>query len=114
MRIMDDPVYDLALLVPHDMYAASARKALAAVDRALAELPGGEQDALALDRTIREVAVEQGVQPASLFQVLRVALRGNLASPGLYDSMAALGRDGVRHRIAAALKRLSDIAATSD
>ena len=108
---MDAPAYDLALLVPHDMYAAAARKALAAVDRAFADLPGDEHDALTLDRTIREVAVEQGVQPASLFQVLRVALRGNLASPGLYDSMAALGRDSVRQRIAAAEMRLSDVAA---
>jgi glutamyl/glutaminyl-tRNA synthetase len=111
---MDVPVYDLALLVPHDMYAAVARKALAAVDQALAELPDGAVDPLSLDRTVRGVAAQQGVEPASLFQVVRVALLGNLASPGLYDAMAALGRDGVRKRLDAALTRLSDIAATQD
>jgi glutamyl-tRNA synthetase len=69
-------------------------------------------DVLALDRRIREVAAEQGIDPHALFQVLRVALRGNLASPGLYDTMAALGREGVRLRIAAALRRLTDMATT--
>jgi len=111
VEAMDAPVYDLALLVPHDMYASDARKALAAFDVALAGLDGSAQSLLALDRTIREVAAAQGVESAALFQVLRVALRGNLASPGLFDTIAALGRDGVRQRIAAALKRLSDVAA---
>ena len=107
---MDAQVYDLALLVPKNMYAADARKALAAVDRALSAL-APDADALQMDRTLRGVAAEQGVEPAALFQVLRVALRGNLASPGMYDTMAALGRDAVRKRIAAALTRLSDVAA---
>jgi glutamyl/glutaminyl-tRNA synthetase len=63
---------------------------------------------------MRSVAAEQGVQPDALFRLLRVALRGNLASPGLYDTVAALGRDDVRQSIAAARTRLSDVATTSD
>ena len=110
--VMDAPDYDLALLVPQNMYAADVRKALAAVEQAVLALPDDKFDPLTLDRLIRQVAAEQGVEPHALFQALRVALRGNLASPGLFDTMAALGRDGVRLRLAAALRRLSDIATT--
>lgn len=108
---MDAPDYDLALLVPRNLYAADARKALAAVERSLNSLPSGALDPLAVDRLVRQVATEQGVDLQALFQMLRVALRGNLASPGLYDTIAALGRDGVSNRIAAAHTRLSDLAA---
>ena len=107
---MDAPAYDLALLVPHNMYAADARKALSAVEQAIRSLPGDDIEPLAADRRLHEVAEELGVESHSLFQLLRVALRGNLASPGLYDTMAALGREGVRLRIATALTRLSDMA----
>jgi glutamyl-tRNA synthetase len=109
---MDAPDYDLALLVPRDMYAADARKALTAVELAVRPVPNEPIDRLAMDRLIRQVATEQGIDPHLLFQMLRVALRGNLASPGLYDTMTALGRDGVRERIADALTRLTDVAAT--
>ena len=111
---MDAPDYNLALLVPNDMYASDARKVLTAVDAALLALPGDAIDVLGLDIAMRTVAAEQGVRPDALFRLLRVALRGNLASPGLYDTVAALGRDGVRQRIAAARMRLSDIATTPD
>ena len=107
---MDAPAYDLALLVPHNMYAADARKVLSAAEQAIRSLPGDAIEPLAADRRLREVAAELGVESHSLFQLLRVSLRGNLASPGLYDTLAALGREGVRLRIAAALTRLSDMA----
>jgi hypothetical protein len=110
--VMDAPNYDLALLVPRSMYAADVRKALAAVEQAALSLPGERVDTLVLDRRLREIAAEQGMGADSLFQALRVALRGNLASPGLLDTMAALGRDGVRLRLATALRRLSDMATT--
>ena len=35
-----------------------------------------------------------GVKPKALYQPIRVALTGSTVSPGIFESLAALGRDG--------------------
>ena len=49
-----------------------------------------------------------GVKPKELFQPLRVALTGTTVSPGIFESVAALGREETLGRIDAALLRLED------
>jgi glutamyl-tRNA synthetase len=46
-----------------------------------------------------------GVRPKDVFQPLRVAVSGSTVSPGIFESLAALGRDEALRRIDAALER---------
>jgi glutamyl-tRNA synthetase len=51
--------------------------------------------------------VEQlGVKPGQLYQPLRVAITGTTVSPGIFESLAALGREASVERISGALARL--------
>jgi glutamyl/glutaminyl-tRNA synthetase len=45
------------------------------------------------------------VKPKEVFQPVRVALAGTTISPGIFESVAALGRDEALTRIDAALAR---------
>jgi glutamyl-tRNA synthetase len=45
------------------------------------------------------------VKPKEVFQPIRVALTGTTVSPGIFESVAALGRDESLARIDAALER---------
>ena len=46
------------------------------------------------------------VKAGRLYQPIRVAITGTTVSPGIFDSLAALGRDASCERIAAAIARL--------
>ena len=43
-----------------------------------------------------------------VYQPIRVAITGTTVSPGIFDSLAALGRDESVRRIDAAIERLGD------
>ena len=46
------------------------------------------------------------LKPRDLYQPLRVAITGTTVSPGIFESLAALGRDEAVSRVEAALERL--------
>jgi glutamyl-tRNA synthetase len=50
---------------------------------------------------------DRGVKPNRLYQPIRVAITGGTISPGIFESLAALGREPSLERIDAALERLS-------
>src|SRR5215210_1071311 len=52
-----------------------------------------------------EAGLRRGVEPKEVFQPIRVAITGTTVSPGIFESVAALGRDEALARIDAALKR---------
>jgi glutamyl/glutaminyl-tRNA synthetase len=54
---------------------------------------------------LRGVVDELGVKPKEVFQPVRVAISGTTVSPGIFESVAALGRDETLERIDAALAR---------
>jgi len=54
---------------------------------------------------LRRVVERLGVKPKEVFQPIRVAITGTTVSPGIFESVAALGRDEALARIDAALKR---------
>jgi glutamyl-tRNA synthetase len=72
--------------------APGAMDALAEVREALAGLPAPwtEED---VERTLREAADRSGKKAKQLFQPLRVALTGTTVSPGIFETVALLGRD---------------------
>jgi glutamyl-tRNA synthetase len=82
--------------------APGAREALAHARAALAEVPEPwteEEVQVALDA----VAERLGVKRKQVFQPLRVALTGTTVSPGIFETVALLGRDETLARVDHAL-----------
>ena len=75
---------------------ARARAALAEVE---------PFDAAGVEAALRGVVEGLGVKPKEVFQPVRVALTGGTVSPGIFESVALLGRDEALARIDAALER---------
>jgi glutamyl-tRNA synthetase len=60
-----------------------------------------------VERALRGVVERLEVKPKEVFQPVRVAISGTTVSPGIFESVAALGRDETLARIDAALKHAS-------
>jgi glutamyl-tRNA synthetase len=73
-----------------------ARDAIAAAD---------PFDAAALESALRGVVDELGVKPREVYQPIRVAITGTTVSPGIFESVAVLGREETLARIDRALAR---------
>jgi glutamyl/glutaminyl-tRNA synthetase len=58
-----------------------------------------------VEQALRGVVEETGVKPKDVFQPVRVAIAGTTVSPGIFESVAALGRDEALTRIDEALTR---------
>ncbi|HEX5225734.1 MAG TPA: glutamate--tRNA ligase, partial [Solirubrobacteraceae bacterium] len=52
----------------------------------------------------RGVVERRGVKPGKVFQPVRVAIAGTTVSPGIFESVALLGREETLERIDAALE----------
>src|SRR6187200_2281748 len=74
----------------------AAREALQAAD-------GFDPDAV--ERALRGVVERLDVKPKEVFQPVRVAISGSTISPGIFESVAALGRDETLARIDEALRK---------
>ena len=82
---------------------AQGRGVLAQTRAALAQCAGFAEE----DVQEALVAIQQslGVKPREVYQPLRVALAGSPISPGIFESVALLGREETLRRIDAALAR---------
>jgi glutamyl-tRNA synthetase len=76
---------------------AAAREALAPVD---------DFDAVGVEAALSPLPGRFGVKPGRVYQPVRVAISGSTVSPGIFESLAALGREESLRRIEAALVRL--------
>ena len=76
------------------------REVLAEVGDALAQSAFDESS---LEQALAAVIERRGAKPREIYQPLRVALTGTTVSPGIFESVALLGRDESLRRIAAAL-----------
>ncbi len=47
------------------------------------------------------------MKPGKLYQPIRVAITGSSVSPGIFESLAALGRERTVARLEAAIERLT-------
>jgi glutamyl-tRNA synthetase len=54
---------------------------------------------------LREYVEAQGVKPKEVYQPIRVALTGTTVSPGIFESLSALGRDESLSRLENALQK---------
>jgi glutamyl-tRNA synthetase len=97
--IFDGPADDPA--AREQWLGPDGRAALAQARAALAELPTFE--VAAIDAALRGVVESRGVRPKDVFQPVRVALAGSTVSPGIFETLAVLGREESLRRIDAAL-----------
>ena len=74
----------------------AAREALAAAE---------PFDREGVEAALRGVVERLGVKPKAVFQPLRVALAGGTVSPGIFETVALLGREETLRRVDAALTR---------
>jgi len=58
-----------------------------------------------VEQALRRVVQERDVKPNRVFQPLRVALSGGTVSPGIFETVALLGREETLRRVDAALAR---------
>jgi glutamyl-tRNA synthetase len=79
----------------------SGRQALGQVRSALSET--ASFDEASVQETLESVIAERGAKPREVYQPLRVALTGTTVSPGIFESVALLGREETLARIDAAL-----------
>jgi glutamyl-tRNA synthetase len=77
--------------------------ALADARAALAEVQPFDQERI--EAVLRALVERRAVKPKAVFQPVRVAIAGSTISPGIFESLAVLGRDESLHRIDAALMR---------
>jgi glutamyl-tRNA synthetase len=78
--------------------------------RAALEDAGEPFDTDEVERTLRGLVERLEVKPKDVFQPIRLAITGTTVSPGIFESVAALGREETLARIDAALDH-ADVAA---
>jgi len=79
----------------------AGRSALRDVRTALAEI--GAFDEASVAGALEAVVEARGARPREVYQPLRVAISGTTVSPGIFESVALLGRDETLRRIDRAL-----------
>jgi len=85
-----------------------AGERLKAAREALAGLESFDESHV--EEALRGLVERLGVKPKDVFQPLRVAIAGSTISPGIFESVAALGRDRTLERLDDALARLASSA----
>jgi glutamyl-tRNA synthetase len=75
----------------------ASREALAAT---------GSFDSAAVERALTPLPERLGVKPGRVYQPIRVAISGGTVSPGIFESLAALGREDSLARIELAIERI--------
>jgi glutamyl-tRNA synthetase len=80
-----------------------APERLGAAREALAEAEPFDTDSV--EAALRGVVERLAVKPKEVFQPIRVAISGTTVSPGIFESVAVLGRDETLSRIDRALDR---------
>jgi glutamyl-tRNA synthetase len=97
--LLDGPVDDPA--ARERWLTEEGRAALADARAALAEAP--RFDEAGVGEALAAVLERRGVKPREVYQPLRVAISGSTISPGIFESVALLGRDETLRRIDRAL-----------
>ena len=99
--LLEGPVEDRA--ARERWLGEEGREVLAEVRDALAGLEYFEQDNV--EQALEQIISARGLKPREIYQPLRVAICGSTVSPGIFESVALLGRDVSLGRIDEALKR---------
>ena len=97
--LLDGPVDDPA--ARERWLGADGRAALSAAREALAELQSFDEASVA--KALEAVVQRRAAKPREVYQPLRVAICGTTISPGIFESVALLGREETLARVDRAL-----------
>jgi nondiscriminating glutamyl-tRNA synthetase len=98
---------DTETLVPKRWDAATTRDGLAAARETIEAVGEVSFEADELEPPLRALAESRGWKAGDLFMAIRVAVTGRTATPPLFDTLVALGRERVLARIDRALEVLA-------
>ncbi|MFL5651055.1 MAG: glutamate--tRNA ligase [Chloroflexota bacterium] len=104
---VEDIELDPALLVPKRWDAATTREGLVAARSTIAEVGAVSFEADELEPPLRSLAEERGWKVGDLFMAIRVAVTGRTATPPLFDTLVALGREATLRRFDRAIEILN-------
>ncbi|MFL5716421.1 MAG: glutamate--tRNA ligase [Chloroflexota bacterium] len=104
---VEDIELDPALLVPKRWDAATTREGLVAARSTIAEVGAVSFEADELEPALRSLAEERGWKVGDLFMAIRVAVTGRTATPPLFDTLVALGREATLRRFDRAIEILN-------
>jgi glutamyl-tRNA synthetase len=99
---------DPAVLVPKRWDAGTTGQALTAARAVVAETGEVTFEADELEPPLRALAETNGWKAGDLFMAIRVAVTGRTATPPLFDTLVALGRERALARIDRAIEVLAD------
>jgi len=97
---------DPALLVPKRWDRATTIEGLTAARSTIADVHDVTFEADELEPPLRALAESRGWKAGDLFMAIRVAVTGRTATPPLFDTLVALGRERVLDRLDRALEAL--------
>lgn len=100
----DIPAPGLDLLVQKGSTPEQADELLTRSAQLIEAAPGLSHDDL--DAPLRRLAEEKGLKAGQVFMPIRVAISGRTATPGLFETMEAIGKDRVLRRIRKAIEVL--------
>jgi len=103
---IDHLVADPALLTSRRWDAATTVDALRATRDSIAEAGAVSFEADELEPPLRALAEARGWKAGDLFMAIRIAVTGRTATPPLFDTLVALGRERVLERLDAAIEAL--------
>ncbi|TAL06346.1 MAG: glutamate--tRNA ligase [Chloroflexota bacterium] len=103
---IDRLVADPAVLVPKRWDPATTLAGLIAARAVIADTGAVSFEADELEPPLRELAEARGWKAGDLFMAIRVAVTGRTATPPLFDTLVALGRERTLARLDAAIATL--------
>ncbi len=86
--------------------AATAKAHLEAIRGLLADIPDGAWSEAAIEQPIRKYVDSNELKAGQLFTIIRIAITGKTAAPGLFETLNVLGRERVLSRLDKAVKTL--------
>jgi nondiscriminating glutamyl-tRNA synthetase len=107
---VDELAVDPALIVPKRWDAATTHEGLAAAREILSAHDAVTWEADELEPPLRELVEARGWKAGDLFMAIRVATTGRTATPPLFDTLVALGRERTLGRLDAAIEALVTVA----
>ncbi|HEY3336239.1 MAG TPA: glutamate--tRNA ligase [Candidatus Limnocylindrales bacterium] len=103
----DDLSVDPAAIVPRRWDAGTTHDGLVAAREVLAAHDAVTWEADELEPPLRDLVEARGWKAGDLFMAIRVATTGKTATPPLFDTLVALGRERTLARLDAAIASLS-------
>ena len=104
---VDELAVDAAQIVPKRWVLATTREALAAVRSTIDAVGEVAFEADELEPPLRALAEARGWKAGDLFMAIRVAVTGRTATPPLFDTLVALGRERTLQRLDRAIEVLN-------